>query len=214
MFLTGATGYIGSRLATRLVERGHAVRALVRDASAAKVPRGVEPVLGDALRAETFTGAMRPDDTLVQLVGTPHPSPAKAALFRSVDLASALASFGEAARARVAHVVYVSVAQPAPTMQAYVAVRAEAERALRDTGLTASVLRPWYVLGPGHRWPYALLPLYWTAALVPSLRDGARRLGLVTIDQMVLALARAVEDPPPAGVRVWDVAAIRSVVSP
>lgn len=210
VFLTGATGYIGSRLATQLVARGHTVRALVRRGSERKLPAGVEPVAGDALRAETFAGSMQADDTLVQLVGVAHPSPAKATEFRSVDLASALASFADAARARVEHVVYVSVAQPAPAMRAYVAVRAEAEAALAATGLTASVLRPWYVLGPGHRWPYALIPLYWSAALVPSLRDGARRLGLVTIREMVNALVHAVERPPSERSRVWDVPAIRA----
>jgi uncharacterized protein YbjT (DUF2867 family) len=70
---------------------------------------------------------VRSGETFVQLVGTPHPSPAKAAELRTVDLASARASIENAARARVAHFVYVSVAQPAPAMHAYLAVRAEAE---------------------------------------------------------------------------------------
>jgi hypothetical protein len=45
---------------------------------------------------------------------------------------------------------------------------------------------------------------------VPGCREGARRLGLVTLDQMVNALVRAVEEPPPAGtVRIVDVPGIR-----
>jgi hypothetical protein len=74
--------------------------------------------------------------------------------------------------------------------------------------MNATILRPWYVLGPGHRWPYLLLPGYWVAELLPWTRDGARRLGLVTLKQMVAALVRVVEDPC-AGVRVWEVPAIR-----
>jgi uncharacterized protein YbjT (DUF2867 family) len=93
-------------------------------------------------------------------------------------------------------------------MRAYVAARAAAEAHLRASGLNATVLRPWYVLGPGHRWPYALVPFYWLAEQLPRLRDGARRLGLVTIDQMVAALVHAVEHPA-TGVRVFDVLAIR-----
>ncbi len=111
--------------------------------------------------------------------------------------------------AHIAHFVYLSVAQPAPLMQAYVAVRREGEDLIRGTGLTATMLRPWYVLGPGHRWPYLLKPFYAVLSLIPSTRDGARRLGLVTRAQMIGALIRAVENPP-QGVRIIDVPQIRS----
>lgn len=184
------------------------MRALVRPGSEGRLPDGVEPVFGNALDGATFAGAIRRGETVVQLVGTPHPGPAKAAQFRSVDLASARATIENAARAGAAHVVYVSVAHPAPAMHAYIAVRTEAEALLRATNLPATILRPWYVLGPGHRWPYALVPLYWVAERIPSLRDGAVRLGLVTIEEMLRALVRAVESGP-EGVRVWGVGDIR-----
>jgi uncharacterized protein YbjT (DUF2867 family) len=208
VFITGATGYIGSRLSSRLVARGHTVRALVRRGSERKLPAGVVPVVGNALDSVSFADALHADDTVVQLVGTPHPSPAKAAEFLAIDLTSARASIENAARAGVAHFVHVSVAHPAPAMQAYIEARVAAEALLRSTGLPATILRPWYVLGPGHRWPYALLPLYWIAEQVPAWRDGALRLGLVTIGQMLEALVAAVETPP-NGVRVWGVPEIR-----
>jgi uncharacterized protein YbjT (DUF2867 family) len=106
--------------------------------------------------------------------------------------------------------VYVSVAQPAPGREAVLAVRAQGEAAIREAGLTATFVRPWYVLGPGHWWPYALVPFYAIARLVPCTREGATRLGLVTIDQMLSALVQAVENPPTAGtVEIVDVPAIR-----
>ncbi len=37
--------------------------------------------------------------------------------------------------------------------------------------------------------------------LILVWREGARRLGLVTLDQMVGAIVRAVEDPPGSGIR-------------
>jgi uncharacterized protein YbjT (DUF2867 family) len=208
--VTGGTGYIGRRLIERLVTRGHRVRALARPSSVGRVPAGATAVAGDALDADSVAAAIRPGDTVVHLVGTPHPSPSKAAEFVRVDLAGVRASVAAATRVGVAQIVYVSVAQPAPVMRAYLAVRAEGEQAIREAGLTATVLRPWYVLGPGHRWPIVLIPLYAAASLVPAWRDGARRLGLVSLGQMVNALVRAVEQPPDAGtVRTVDVPAIR-----
>lgn len=210
VFVTGGTGYIGQRLVPALLARGHRVRVLARAASIGRVPSGASPVVGDALDAESFASALRPVDTVVHLVGIPHPSPAKAKEFVRVDLTSVRASVDAARRADVSHFVYVSVAQPAPVMQAYQAARAAGEKAMADAALTATILRPWYVLGPGHRWPLALVPLYAVARLVPSWRATALRLGLVTVRQMVNALVRSVEDPPPAGTRrVVDVPAIR-----
>ena len=96
-------------------------------------------------------------------------------------------------------------------MRAYIEVRTAGEAMIREAGLTGTILRPWYVLGPGHRWPMLLMPLYKIAELIPATRESAPRLGLVTIDQMVLALATAVENPPPRGqVKIVHVAGIRS----
>jgi uncharacterized protein YbjT (DUF2867 family) len=202
VFIAGGTGYIGRPLVAELLRRGHEVRALVRPGSEGKLPAGATPVSGDALRADTFAPAVPPAKTFVQLVGVSHPSPAKAAEFRSIDLASLRASADAAVRAGVDHFVYLSVAQPAPTiMRAYAEARAEGEAVVRATGMRATFLRPWYVLGPGHRWPSLLVPAYFIFERLPGTRDAARRIGLVTLPQMVAALAHAVENPPD-GVRV------------
>lgn len=210
VFITGGTGYLGRALVAELLRRGHEVRALVRRGSEGKLPAGCEAVAGDPLDEASFAGAVSPSDTFVQLVGVPRPSPAKARQFREVDLVSGRASVGAARAAGVGHFVYVSVAQPAPVMKAYQEVRAEVEALLRESGMRATVLRPWYVLGPGHRWPYLLLPFYKLMEHLPSKRETALRLGLVTHAQMVAALLRAVEEPAP-NFRVVTVPEIKSV---
>jgi uncharacterized protein YbjT (DUF2867 family) len=144
----------------------------------------------------------------VHLVGVSHPSPARAQDFLRVDLASVAAAVPAAITAGVAHFVYVSVAHPAPAMKAYVAARVRAEEIIRESGLPATFVRPWYVLGPGHRWPVILLPLYWLGELLPVTREAARRIGLVTLEQMLNALLHAVETPAD-GLRVIDVPSIR-----
>ena len=207
VFITGATGFLGRRLVEELLRRGHRVRALARPGSETRLPLGAEPVAGDALDS-AYGEQVAPADTFVQLVGVSHPSPAKAAEFRSVDLRSARAGVEAATRAGVRHFIYVSVAHPAPVMREYIAARSEAESVIRASGLNATVLRPWYILGPGRRWPLLLLPAYWLLGVWPSTRESARRLGLVTIEQMVAAMAHAVEKPA-SGVRVMEVPQIR-----
>jgi uncharacterized protein YbjT (DUF2867 family) len=208
VFVTGGTGYMGRRLIPALLALGHGVRALVREGSQGKLPPGCEAVVGNALDETTFVSRVAPADTFVQLIGVAHPSPAKAAEFRAVDLASAKASARAAAEARVAHFVYVSVAQPAPVMKAYVEARAEGEAAIRAAGLNATFVRPWYVLGPGHRWPYVFLPVYRLLLLYPPTRETARRLYPVTLEQMIATLVAAVEDPA-LGIRIFETPRIR-----
>jgi len=63
---------------------------------------------------------------------------------------------------------------------------------IRESGMNATILRPWYVLGPGRRWPIFLKPMYWFMERVPP--RGNRRIGSrCQIEQMVSALVRSIE---------------------
>ena len=212
VFVAGGTGYIGTPLIRALLERGHKVRALVRPGSERKLSPGCEAVAGNALDGTSYAERVAPSDTFVQLVGVAHPSPSKAQEFHAIDRASGLGAIGAAKNAGIQHFVYLSVAHPAPMMKSYIAVRTECEAALAASGVNVTIVRPWYVLGPGHRWPYALLPMYWTCERIPSTREGARRLGLVTLAQMTRTLVSAVENPR-AGTRIIEVPQIRAAAA-
>jgi uncharacterized protein YbjT (DUF2867 family) len=209
VFITGGTGYLGSELIPVLLERGHRVRALIRPKSRGRVIGGCEVVSGDALDGNSYRKLIHPCDTFIHLVGVRHPAASNGEQFRKVDLVAAREAIQAAAVLGVSHFIYMSVAQPAPVMKAYVAVRSECEELIRQQNLNATILRPWYVLGPGHRWPLAVKPFYRLAELLPFTRTDAQRLAPVTLDQMILALVQAVESPA-AGVRVVEAPAIRA----
>ncbi len=116
-----------------LLARGHRVRVVARESSAGHVPAGAVPVIGDALNEESVAGALQLDDTLIHLVGTPHPNPAKVREFQQVDLASIRATVIAAKRVGISHLVYVSIAQPAPVTRAYLAVRAMGEAIIKHS---------------------------------------------------------------------------------
>lgn len=208
--VTGGTGYIGSRLIPLLTDRGHQVTAVVRPGSHKKLPHDVSVVPADPLQEDSYTDSIRGCDTFIHLIGVPHPSPAKAAQFRAIDLPSIQVAVKAARDTGIRHFIYLSVAQPAPMMQAFIAVRAEGEALIRASGMNATFVRPWYVLGPGHWWPYPLVPFYWIAERLPPTRESARRLGLITILQMLRALIWSVENPPD-DVRILDVPTIREL---
>jgi len=208
IFVTGSTGYMGRALIGECLAKARAVRALCRPGSESRLPRGCEVVYGDALDPTTYRHCVVGADTFVHLVGVAHPSPSKAAEFRAVDLVSIQAAVTAARFGGIKHFVYVSVAHPAPLMKAYIEVRSAGEEMIHAAGLNATILRPWYVLGPGHQWAHALRPVYWLMERLPSTRDAAQRLGLITLKQMTAALLAAVLTPV-EGVKVVEVPEIR-----
>lgn len=82
IFMTGGTGYIGSRLIPRLLDRGHAVTALVPEQSRHKLPAGCTAIIGNSLDGGSYAEDVRGHHTFVQLVGVSHPSPARRASFK------------------------------------------------------------------------------------------------------------------------------------
>ena len=210
IFVTGGTGYIGSRVIPLLRKRGSEIKALVRSGSEKKLPAGVTGVIGDALKIDSYTEHVRGADTFVHLIGVPHPSPAKAKQFQDIDLVSIRVAIKAAREAGIRHFIYLSVAHPAPVMKEFIAARSAGEQMIRESAIPATFVRPWYVLGPGHLWPYAILPVYWILEKLPKTRESAERLGLVTIDQILSAIVWAVENPP-SEVRIVDVPKIREL---
>ncbi len=74
VFVTGASGYIGGSVATRLVEAGHDVRGLVRSPARAEAVKrfGVEPVLGDLGDRDLLAAEARRADAVVNAANSDH----------------------------------------------------------------------------------------------------------------------------------------------
>lgn len=210
IFITGGTGYIGSRIIPLLAKKGYTVTALARKESLNKLPGGCKPVAGNALDENTFKEYVKDCDTFIQLVGVSHPSPAKKEEFKKIDLASVKASVNAAKYAGVKHFVYLSVAQPAPMMKDYIDVRKKGEDMLSENKINSSIIRPWYIIGPGHYWPIILKPIYKIAELIPATREQAINLGLVTLQQMLKTILFAVENPP-EGIKIYKTEEIRKM---
>jgi nucleoside-diphosphate-sugar epimerase len=210
IFITGGTGYMGTRLIKALQSGDYHIRALVRKGSENKLPQGCEMITGNALDASSYQGKIQPSSTFVHLIGVAHPSPAKKEQFKTIDLVSVHEAAKAAVYAQVAHFIYLSVSQyPTKIMKDFQAVRAEGEELLLKTGLKTSFLRPWYVLGPGHWWPVLLKPFLFIAKYAGK-KEAAENLDTVTLQQMIHVLLYAINNPPEKNA-VYDVQTIKSL---
>lgn len=209
IFVTGGTGYIGSRLIPMLSNNGFNVTALVRKKSMSVSRLNCSIITGDALNKNTYENYVAGCDTFIHLIGVSHPGPGKKSEFRKVDLVSIEQAVQAALNKNVKHFIYLSVAHPAPVMKDFIEVRLKGEELLRKSGMTCSFIRPWYVLGPGHYWPYLIIPLYKLFELFPQTKKTAQRLGLVKINQLLGCLIHAVKNPPES-IAVYNVSDIRN----
>src|SRR5689334_10176130 len=147
ILLTGATGYIGSRLLRELEAGGCMVRCLARQPANVTVSRTTtEVVTGDCLDAASLDTAMTGVGQAFYLV---H-SMASGASFAALDRTAA-ANFGRAARmAGVRRIIYLGgLGDDADALSAHLKSRVETGEALRQSGVPVVELRASVVIGSG-----------------------------------------------------------------
>jgi len=147
ILLTGASGYIGSRLLRVLEEGGCAVRCLARRPERIAAGRATtEVVSGDCLDEASLLAAMDGVDLAYYLVHSMASGPGFAALDRQ-----AAANFGRAAaRAGVRRVVYLGGLGDDPhSLSTHLKSRLETGEALREAGVPVVEFRASIVIGAG-----------------------------------------------------------------
>jgi uncharacterized protein YbjT (DUF2867 family) len=129
MFLvTGATGTVGSEVVRALVAAGQSVRAVSRRARDASWPAGVEPVNGDLNEPESLAGALEGVEAAFLMSGY-------------ADMPGLLARLEAAGVRRVVLLSGSSV--PSGDMDnAVAAYQIRSERAVLDSGIPHTFLRP------------------------------------------------------------------------
>ena len=179
VLITGATGLLGNALAKKLAQRGHRVRALVRDpARAGRVlPAELELVAGDVTepqRAGGLAAALRNIDWVFHCAGMPEQWRRDESIFDRLNrggTANMVAASLDAGVKRFVHTSTMDVFEaprggtlvetrldPRPKHSAYERSKQAAEReveAARAKGLDAVYVNPAAVYGPCPR-PLAL----------------------------------------------------------
>jgi uncharacterized protein YbjT (DUF2867 family) len=149
ILITGATGYVGGRLAVRLLDAGYRIRCLVRDASRLRGRpwfKQVEIVEGDALIPETLDRALKDVSAAYYLIHGMQGN--KASAERDMNAAR---NFSEAAgRANIERIIYLGeLVDPAANLSPYLRARHETGTILRHGRVPVTEFRAGMIVGSG-----------------------------------------------------------------
>lgn len=149
ILLTGATGYVGGRLAPHLIEAGHIVRCLVRDPERLRGRSWLNQVdvfAGDALNFESLKAAMQGVSAAYYLIHGLEGGKVNAA--REIQAARNFARAAE--EAGVKRIIYLGeLVNPTANLSLYLRSRHETGYALRQGHVPVTEFRAGMIIGAG-----------------------------------------------------------------
>lgn len=208
VFLTGATGFIGSYLLRELIDQGHTVRCLVRDPGDRLDVEGaqVEKVKGDVTQPRSLSGLVRGCDAVIHLVGIIDEKPDRGLTFEAVHYAGTKHLVDEARDAGVEQFIQMSANGARPDgVSAYQTSKWKAEEYVRSAGFPRwTIFRPSIVFGdPGPHHPEFATRLAKTLVrpfpVLPVFGDGTFEMQPISIEEVVVAFVQALTRPAAHG---------------
>jgi dihydroflavonol-4-reductase len=214
VFLTGATGFIGGRLARALSARGYRLRCLVRDPARADALRelGAELVRGDAADGAVLADAMSDVELACHVAGRYDLGRVDARAMERVNVGGTRAFVEALRRSPVQRAVYVSTTAAlgpvehgegdeqsenrGPYRSVYERTKTEAHRiarAAQQEGLPLVIACPALVYGPGDVGPSGRAIEDVLRHRIPGLPSRPSWYSYVHVDDLVAGLIAALE---------------------
>lgn len=201
VFLTGATGFVGSYILKELIDQGHSVRCLVRPGSTEKLPvdaGAVDVVYGDITDPHTLHGKLDGCDAVIHLVGIIEEKRSEGITFDAIHYQGTVNVADAARAANITRFVQMSANGAGPAANTrYLTSKWRAEEYLRSSNfLDWTIFRPSIVFGePGEQQPEFVTRIANTLVrpfpVLPILGDGFYRLQPIAAEVLAKAFAQA-----------------------
>ena len=189
IFVTGATGFTGSRVVPLLLKNGHEVRCLHRETSdrSALSSLEIEWVAGDIADSRALAAAMQGAGALVNIA--------------SLGFGHAEAIIGAAQNAGIKRAIFISTTAIFTQLNARSkTVRVAAERAIETSGLGYTILRPTMIYGsPRDRNMWRLIRLMRYSPIIPIFGEGTYLQQPIHVDDVARAVVSCLSNDKSVG---------------
>jgi nucleoside-diphosphate-sugar epimerase len=213
VLLTGATGFLGRKLAKRLIEADHEVIALVRSSSnTAGLDEKIELREGDLLDIETLESAVKDAEVVIHLAAYFDFYPSDKELLYRVNVEGSNNIMNACVGSSVRRFIYCSTTETigpvrfppgnedtelSPAFD-YAKSKILAERSIRkiseDTNIPHIILRPTGILGEGDMYTgYELIQAINDGAIPMLAGDGEKRIMYTHVDDVIDGFMAALE---------------------
>ncbi len=189
VFVTGATGFTGSRVVPLLLKEGHEVRCLYRpssDRSSLPQPE-IEWVTGDLSNSQSLTSAMQGIDVLINIA--------------SLGFGHADSIITAAKSAGIKRAIFISTTAIFTKLNAKSkSVRMQAESAIESSGLDYTILRPTMIYGsPRDRNMWRLINFIKKFPIIPVFGDGTHLQQPIFVDDVAQAVVSCLSNENTVG---------------
>ncbi|MEJ7759115.1 MAG: NAD-dependent epimerase/dehydratase family protein [Gemmatimonadaceae bacterium] len=196
VLVTGGTGVVGEAVVTELVQRGHHVRLLSRNAAddINQWSDNVEAWPASIADPGKVRGSADGCDLVLHVAGIVAESPPEST-FESVNVAGTLNMVREAERASCGRFIYVSSLGAGKGESEYHTSKRDAEKHVRAFSGGWMVLRPGNVYGPGDEVVSLLLKMMRILPAIPVINGGDDLFQPVWVGDLATAITAAAERP-------------------
>ena len=152
VFLTGATGFVGSYILKRLIDDNHTVRCLVRKVGTGSIfnHQSVVAVTGDVTRPDTLNGKLDGCDAVIHLVAIIKENKKINITFERLNYLSTQNMVEAAKQQGVKRFIYMSALGADVNGETpYYRTKGRAEITVKQSKLLYTIFRPSFIFGPG-----------------------------------------------------------------
>ena len=197
VLVTGGTGFVGPHVVRALRDRGHEVRALVRDPARGE-ELGVELAVGDVTDAASLRAAAAGCEAVVHLIAILTGKPADFERIMSEGTRSLVAASQEAGVRRFVLMSALGTSEATKELVPYYRAKWSMEETVRTSGLEHVIFRPSFVFGRGGGALAQFLKIARLAPVTPIVGPGTQRLQPIWVDDVAAYFAAGAERPEAA----------------
>jgi len=193
IFISGATGFVGSHLCSELLSRGHTLKILAHGSRSADLAAH-EIVNGDVTSADDCIKGASGCDAIINLVGIIREFPQKGVTFERLHVAATRNMLAAAKQNSISRYLQMSALGSRPAaVSGYHRSKYQAEELVTASGLDYTIFRPSLIFGPHDAFVNMLAGFIRSFSVVPVIGDGKYRMQPISADDVARCFAIALE---------------------